>query len=191
MAGGCAISYVDTNDTRRIVGLADVEVKPAGGSDTFTGDLVTIRVFGLGFNSSGGSANYTLGYVRESVAFLKNCEVNAFPDCRRESVAPTAERQGALVQHPKVPGGVSGGFGFVDIRLPAPDADRVAGLAVDVTTIGLAWVETAASGRLHLGYNNAAVASLKDGALVIGHPLRIAVPTAVAEKGETDDDTPS
>jgi hypothetical protein len=186
---GCAVSYVDGDGARRVVGLAEVEVRPASAliqknasgtpSRAFTGDAITVRGFGLVVNGSHASSNMTFGYVRETTAYLRHCPVETFPACGEDRYSRLAEVVDAGYASRQSLGedGRDGArfVGFVNLRVPAPPPEApVGGRMVAVDAWGLVYVATELDATFALDGSRISVAAFAPSALVVDDPLHIA-----------------
>ena len=58
----CAYSYVDSDGTRHIIGLVNMQIKPTENSKTFAGDVFDITSVGVAYHSASESTSFTVGY---------------------------------------------------------------------------------------------------------------------------------
>ena len=183
MAGGCVLSYVDDTGARRVIGLADVEVRPADGVATFAGDVISIRGLGLVFNSTVTSSNLTLGYVRETTALLRNCDVGAVKNCGDGAYSRLGDLEINRLAWPRMlEGGGNGFMGLVDLRLPAPSDDApVGGHVVDLVVYGVGFARHGQDARVTFGYDEAVTAMVSPNSFVVGNPLHV-VDTMIAAR---------
>lgn len=70
LLGGCAVDYVDEAGNRRIVGLVDLTLHPAGGPGA--GTVVDLTTVGIAIADTGQGGHVVLGYSRERTAVLRN-----------------------------------------------------------------------------------------------------------------------
>lgn len=151
-------------------------VVPAADSDTYSGDVVTVRALGLSVSQTAFGPSYTFGYIRATDARLRDCGAAAFPGCAGHPAKAAAWRRGFdLAVDRSLANDGRGYTGFVNLHAPAPgDPAAPAGHVVDVTTIGLSSVPTPIERNLSLGYARIAAAALTDDVYVRGEPRDIA-----------------
>lgn len=69
---GCALSYIDSDGNRHVVGLVDVSIQSPRSSQTFAGDVVEIIAVGASVGQTAQGGYITLGYSREASAALRD-----------------------------------------------------------------------------------------------------------------------
>lgn len=70
LLGGCSVDFVDEAGNRRIIGLVDVTLRPAGGAGA--GTVVDLTTVGVAIADTGQGGHLALGYSRERTAVLRN-----------------------------------------------------------------------------------------------------------------------
>ena len=113
---GCALSYVDDDGSRHIIGFASVVIPPPDRNEPTAGNVIDLTTIGLSFNDMPEGQSLTLGYSRAVTATLKdNSLVLGNPLAIREQTHGPTERFNAAVPVDDgdcivciVPGGVAG-----------------------------------------------------------------------------------
>jgi hypothetical protein len=70
--GGCSHSWVDEQGATHVVGLVSMTIKPTGAPETFAGQIIETRSFGVGAFQSAEGSGVNLGYLQTTSGFLKN-----------------------------------------------------------------------------------------------------------------------
>lgn len=178
MLNGCAISYMEDDGSRRILGFAEVEVVPAElfvradaptmSSKVFVGDVIVVRTIGLSFLGSEDSSAITLGYARHSSALLRNCyggTADVFSDtCDTPANAPDKKGHTEGL-------GPAHHLGFVDLRIPiSSDMAQVAGSYASHEALGVSLLGMANEQTISVGYADSRLSALGTKVLLLGHP---------------------
>jgi len=69
---GCAVSYVDDDGSRHIIGFANIVIPPADSAMPTAGNVIDLTTVGLSFNDMPDGQSLTLGYSRAVTATLKD-----------------------------------------------------------------------------------------------------------------------
>src|SRR4051812_33370080 len=69
---GCAVVYDDSDGTKHIMGLANVEVRPPGSGVTIAGDVIDVKIIGLGIYMTQAYSGVVVGYSREISAAVRD-----------------------------------------------------------------------------------------------------------------------
>ena len=101
----CTVIYFDSDGSRRVVGLSDVQVTPADRSSGLTGDVVTIRTVGLTLNMIRANPELAIGYYHGVLGLLHDF-----------GLSPTPKRP--RLDSPRRPAAIDRGYAF-DGRFPA------------------------------------------------------------------------
>jgi len=181
----CVATYQDDAGARRVIGFADVEVRPADGVRTYAGDVISIRSLGLTVGTTPDGLMMGLGYLRGTSAWLRSCSVAQLAACGDGHHSRISYLEsGGLILSRDLPAGGRGFLGLVDITLPAPAGDApIGGRAVELEAYGLALLPTPLDSRLTFGASRVAAAALHDSVIVAGDPLDFSVVSRRAKPG--------
>lgn len=69
---GCAVTYVDENGHKNIIGFVNVKTESIEEGTLFAGDTVDVSAIGLIFFNSSEQSFVAFGYGRESNTYFKN-----------------------------------------------------------------------------------------------------------------------
>jgi hypothetical protein len=72
LLGGCAVSYVDDDGTRHIIGFASIVIPPPDRHEPTAGNIIDLTTIGLSLNDMPDGQSITLGYSRAVTATLKD-----------------------------------------------------------------------------------------------------------------------
>ena len=72
LLSGCAVSYVDDDGSRHIIGFAKIVIPPADSAMPTAGNVIDLTTVGLSFNDMPEGQSLTLGYSRAVTATLKD-----------------------------------------------------------------------------------------------------------------------
>ena len=72
LLSGCAVSYVDDDGSRHIIGFANIVIPPADRAMPTAGNVIDLTTVGLSFNDMPDGQSLTLGYSRAVTATLKD-----------------------------------------------------------------------------------------------------------------------
>jgi len=181
---GCAVSYEISEDDqtyRRVIGLAQVDVRHAGPDQpTLNGEILIIRGVGLSINRSAQSFNVNLGYTEEKSAYLRGCRVknldNSKEPCGVPQIAPTNTKyKTGWLNFAKQAGEspeVRNWTGLVDLYIPLrKNAGTPAGSAHGLTLAGLGYIQTGTENAAVLGYSSGAVLTPGSNTFIRGNPF--------------------
>jgi len=192
MLSGCAVSYIDGDGSRHVIGLVNVEIESADGNETYVGDIVTLRGAGLVVHAEPDATdpslsivNATLGYAGQTTALLRNCDVaSSAADCADGEYSRAREtRVAGLYTDWKLRNGGLGYFGLIKATLPPTDAKApLGGIATELETVGITFGQDQAASDISIGYRHSALAAIGPNSFVRGNPvgLRHEDPTMTA-----------
>ena len=72
LLGGCAVSYVDDDGSRHIIGFANIVIPPPDRALPTAGNVIDLTTIGLSLNDMPEGQSLTLGYSRAVTATLKD-----------------------------------------------------------------------------------------------------------------------
>ena len=187
LLSGCALSYIDSDGNRRVIGLADVEVVPSSSSETFAGHIVSIHSLGMSWSEVVDGSVFNLGYSRQIFGHLQSCDTNSFPSCGREADSTIKDIKAGPLWIGSLPDDRESStdfnvVGFLDFTITAPSEASSAGVVVHLEAAGISVTNLGSESVVSLGYAETTTAAIKPSVYVRGHPLGIAE-TLEAGKG--------
>ena len=72
LLAGCAVSYVDDDGTRHVIGFANIVIPPPDRAMPTAGNVIDLTTVGLSLNDMPDGQSLTLGYSRAVTATLKD-----------------------------------------------------------------------------------------------------------------------
>lgn len=72
LLSGCAVTYIDENGNKNIIGFVNVKTKPAEKVFYIAGETIDVTSIGFMFFNSTEQSSITIGYGKETHTYLKN-----------------------------------------------------------------------------------------------------------------------